>query len=417
MRDFTRQPVSEMRLQRTIHSPLHALVLCLILLIACPAAAQDFTVVIDAGHGGHDAGAVGSISKEKNINLNIALKLGKLIEKQLKDTKVIYTRKTDVFIPLNRRAEIANDAKANLFISIHTNSVANKAKSPQGVETYSLGLARSEDNLEVAKRENSVILMEEDYKTRYAGFNPNSSESYIIFEFMQDKYMEQSVHMASLVQEQMKGYCKRVNKGVKQAGFLVLRETSMPSVLIEVGFISNKQEERYLNTSEGTDNLAQGIFRAFKQYKKEYDLRTKKAKLSSPSSQSRKVQASAAQPEQNIRKSSPDSQTGTAETTTGNKKTTRNTSDDEIRFKIQILATSSLLKSNDKRLKGLSPVDYYEEQGLYKYTYGSSSDYNEIYRLRKTILDRFSSAFIIAFRGDEKMNVNEAIRLFKAKRK
>ncbi len=379
---------------------LSALVLCLPLLIACPAAARDFTVVIDAGHGGHDVGAVGSISKEKDINLSIALKLGKLIEDQIKGTNVIYTRKNDVFVPLNRRAEIANNAKADLFISIHTNSVANKARSPQGVETYSLGLARSEENLEVAKRENSVILMEEDYKTRYAGFNPNSSESYIIFEFMQGKYMEQSVHMAALVQEQMDSYCGRVNKGVKQAGFLVLRETSMPSVLIEVGFISHKQEERYLNSSQGTDKLAQGIFRAFKQYKKEYDLRAQET--STIASSSRKKQAAPA-PSQ------------AAPPVNDNPRNGKD-SDGKIRFKIQILASSTLLKSNDKRFSGLSPIDHYVEQGLYKYTYGNSPDYNEIYRLRKTILNRFSSAFIVAFRDDEKMDINEAIRIFKSRK-
>lgn len=376
---------------------LLTLVLSLPLIAACPVSAREFTVVIDAGHGGHDAGAVGRFSKEKNINLSIALKLGKLIEKQMKDVNVIYTRKSDVFIPLNRRAQIANDAKANLFISIHTNSVANRARSPQGVETYSLGLARSDDNLEVAKRENSVILMEEDYKTRYAGFNPNSSESYIIFEFMQDKYMEQSVHMASLVQQQMSNYCKRNNKGVKQAGFLVLRETSMPSVLIEVGFISHKQEEHYLNSDKGTETLAQGIFRAFKQYKNEYDLRNQKVATTATRKQTKqpatKVEDS---PAKTVRHSSPDN---------------------NIHFKIQILASGYLLKENDKNFKGLTPIDYYEEQGLYKYTYGDSPDYNEIYRLRKSIIDRIPAAFIIAFRGDEKMNVNEAIRLFKAQRK
>ena len=195
---------------------------------------KDFVVVIDAGHGGHDPGAIGKISKEKNINLNVALKLGNLIKKNCDDVKVIYTRSRDVFIPLDRRAEIANNAKADLFISVHTNALA-KNRTAKGASTWTLGLAKSDANLEVAKRENSVILYESDYQTRYAGFNPNSAESYIIFEFMQDKYMEQSVHLASLVQKQFRHTCKRVDRGVHQAGFLVLKASAMPSILVELG--------------------------------------------------------------------------------------------------------------------------------------------------------------------------------------
>jgi N-acetylmuramoyl-L-alanine amidase len=203
---------------------------------------KDFVVVIDAGHGGHDPGAIGKISKEKNINLNVALKVGNLIKRNCDDVKVIYTRSKDVFIPLDRRAEIANNAKADLFISIHTNALANN-RTAKGASTWTLGLAKSDANLEVAKRENSVILYESDYKTRYAGFNPNSAESYIIFEFMQDKYMEQSVHLASLMQKQFRQTCRRADRGVHQAGFLVLKASAMPSILIELGFISTTEEE------------------------------------------------------------------------------------------------------------------------------------------------------------------------------
>ena len=197
--------------------------------------AKDFVVVIDAGHGGHDPGAVGKISNEKTINLNVALRLGRLIKKNCPDVKVIYTREKDVFIPLDRRAEIANNAKADLFISIHTNALPNN-RTIQGASTWTLGLAKSDANLEVAKRENSVILYESDYKTRYAGFNPNSAESYIIFEFMQDKYMSQSVHLAALVQKQFRNTCKRVDRGVHQAGFLVLKASAMPSISLIVTF-------------------------------------------------------------------------------------------------------------------------------------------------------------------------------------
>ncbi len=234
--------------------------------------AKDFVVVIDPGHGGHDPGCSGKNSKEKNINLNVALKLGKQIKKNCPDVKVIYTRDRDIFIPLDRRAEIANNAKADLFISIHTNALA-KNRTAKGASTWTLGLAKSDANLEVAKRENAVILYESDYKTRYAGFNPNSAESYIIFEFMQDKYMSQSVHLASLVQKHFRQTCKRTDRGVHQAGFLVLKASAMPSILVELGFISTPEEERYLNTEAGTTSLANGIFRAFLTYKREQEIR------------------------------------------------------------------------------------------------------------------------------------------------
>src|SRR5574344_1332001 len=236
-----------------------------------PVKAKDFVLVIDAGHGGHDAGAIGQFSQEKNINLKVALAVGKLIENNCSDVRVIYTRKTDVFIPLNRRADIANEAKADLFLSIHTNSLAN-SKTYTGASTWTLGLAKSDANLEVAKKENSVILYESDYKTKYAGFDPNSAESYIIFEFMQDKYMKESVKFASLIQSQFRGVM-RPDRGVHQAGFLVLKASAMPSVLVELGFISTLVEENYLNSDEGGDNLSQAIYRAFTMYKREKDIK------------------------------------------------------------------------------------------------------------------------------------------------
>ena len=194
------------------------------------------------------------------------MKLGQLIQDNCKDVKVIYTRKSDVFIALDKRAQIANNAKADLFISIHTNSVA-KGRAVKGTETYTLGLHRTEDNLEVAKKENSVILIESDYEQRYAGFNPNSSESYIIFEFLQDKNMEKSVGFATAIQKQFKNTAKRIDKGVHQAGFLVLRETTMPGVLVELGYISNPEEEQYLLSNAGTTALAKSIYQAFARYK------------------------------------------------------------------------------------------------------------------------------------------------------
>ena len=230
---------------------------------------RKFTLVIDPGHGGHDAGAIGKFSKEKDINLRTALAFGKYVERNCSDVKVIYTRKNDVFVKLDERAEIANRAKADLFISIHTNSLPGK-KISRGLETYTLGMHRAADNLEVAKRENSVILMEKDYKKHYEGFDPNSSESYIIFEFLQDNNMAKSVELAKLVQTNVCATANRPNKGVKQAGFLVLRKTSMPSCLIELGYISTSDEERFLNNETHVDEMARGIYQAFIKYKSHY---------------------------------------------------------------------------------------------------------------------------------------------------
>lgn len=343
-----------------------------------------FIVVIDPGHGGNDPGAIGTRGKEKNINLNVARKLGRLIEDNCNDTKVVYTRKSDIFVPLHRRAEIANNAKANLFISIHTNAVAKKNSYVKGTETYTLGLHRTEENLEVAKKENSVILIEDDYKQRYAGFNPNSSESYIIFEFMQDKNMSQSVNFATLIQKNFKSY-NRIDKGVHQAGFLVLRETSMPSVLIELGYISNPSEETYLLSDKGTTDLANAIYRAFINYKGN----SSKIKPTTVTSNTR----------QEI-------------TTPKEEEETKETS--KIKFKIQILASDRVLPQNSKQFKGLKPVSWYKENGLIKYTYAEDEDYNKILKIKRKIVDpKFKDAFIIAFKNDTKININKAIKEFK----
>jgi len=345
-----------------------------------------FIVVIDPGHGGNDPGAIGTRGKEKNINLNVARKLGRLIEDNCNDTKVVYTRKSDIFVPLHRRAEIANNAKANLFISIHTNAVAKKNSYVKGTETYTLGLHRTEENLEVAKKENSVILIEDDYKQRYAGFNPNSSESYIIFEFMQDKNMSQSVNFATLIQQNFKGY-NRIDKGVHQAGFLVLRETSMPSVLIELGYISNPSEETYLLSDKGTTDLANAIYRAFINYKGN----SSKIKPTTVTSNTR----------QEITTPKEEEEEETKETS-------------KIKFKIQILASDRVLPQNSRQFKGLNPVSWYKENGLIKYTYAEDEDYNKILKIKRKIVDpKFKDAFIIAFKNDTKININKAIKEFK----
>ena len=373
---------------------------------------KKFVVVIDAGHGGHDPGAVGKISKEKNINLSVALQLGKLINEQCSDTRVIYTRNKDVFIPLARRAEIANEAKADLFISIHTNSVGRN-KSVQGASTWTLGLAKSDANLEVAKRENSVILYEDDYKTRYAGFNPNSAESYIIFEFMQDKYMSQSVHLASLVQKEFKQTGKRIDRGVHQAGFLVLKASAMPSILVELGFISNPTEERYLNSEVGKKALANSIFQAFLTYKEEQKMRLEESK-GDTLPEVKLQQSTTSQPSSSTTSASTTPQkTPVAATSTQTQKATQQVPV----FKVQILTSSKPLSPKDRQFKGLKNIDFYKENGLYKYTYGSSTNYNEILRIKKDISKRIKDAFIIAFKNGKKMDTATAIREFKENKK
>ena len=355
---------------------------------------RDFIVVIDPGHGGRDPGAIGKRGKEKNINLSVALKLGKLIQNNCKDVSIVYTRDKDTFVGLDRRAQIANNAKADLFISIHTNSVA-RGRTVRGTETYTLGLHRTEDNLEVAKKENAVILIENDYEQRYAGFNPNSSESYIIFEFLQDKNMEKSVQLATQIQRQFKNTAKRIDKGVHQAGFLVLRETTMPGVLVELGYISTPDEERYLLSEAGTDALAKSIYRAFLQYKEQNDSpiarRNERPTVSKVSSSQAEKKPSA----------------------TPKKQTTKS---DKPIFKIQILTSDKKLSANHKQFKGLSPVGYYQEKGIYKYTYGESTDYNKVLRTKRQIETKFKGAFIIAFKNGQKIDVNKAIKEFKNNR-
>lgn len=391
-------------------------IICIFLWIVIPenamhaASPKKFTVVIDAGHGGHDPGAIGKRGKEKNINLSVALKLGKLIQNNHSDTKVVYTRSSDVFVPLHRRAEIANEAKADLFISIHTNSIASRSSKVSGTETYTLGLHRTQENLEVAQKENAVILIEDDYQKQYAGFNPNSSESYIIFEFLQDKNMAQSVNFAQLIQQQFRHKARRIDKGVHQAGFLVLRETSMPSVLIELGYITNPNEEAYLLSSNGSSMLAQSIYQAFVNYKAN-------KKTSSPgvltSSQPVEVEEDIVIEEPTAADTQPVQTAQTAQPKETSQSSKSNTSSKPV-FKIQILTSDKVLPKNSRQFKGLSPVDRYKEKGIYKYTYGESTDYNKILRLKRSKVDaKFKDAFIIAFKDGEKMNINQAIREFK----
>ena len=362
------------------------------------AANQRFTLVIDAGHGGHDAGALGAKSKEKNINLNVALAFGRYVERNMPEVRVVYTRTTDVFIPLHERANIANKANADLFISVHTNALP-AGKIARGFETYSLGMHRAKDNLDVAMRENSVISMEKGYQQTYQGFDPKSSESYIIFEFIQGKNMERSVEIARSIQNSVCQNANRPDKGVHQAGFLVLRETSMPSCLIELGFITTPDEENLLNDESRIDAIAKAIYEGFAKYKNKYDKRVTIPYRSQASEGN------------GIPSIVPDSYKRTVAPV--KKQTPASVKSDAPIFKVQILVSSRVLRKGDAHFKGEETYDSYQESGMVKYTIGASANYNEIYQLRKSLLDKFPEAFIIAFKNGKKYDVNQAIREFK----
>ena len=390
------------------------------------AANKRFTLVIDPGHGGHDAGALGAISKEKNINLAVALRFGKYVEQNLPEVRVIYTRKTDVFIPLNERANIANRANADLFISVHTNALP-AGKVARGFETYTLGMHRAKDNLDVAMRENSVISMEKDYQQRYQGFDPRSSESYIIFEFIQGKNMERSVELARMIQRGVCDGANRPDKGVHQAGFLVLRETSMPGCLIELGFITTPDEERLLNDDGRVDDIARSIYEAFARYKNKYDRSVSvpyRAKNSEevnlpkivpdqePAPKTRVV-TRVEQPKREEAKPEPKREVKKSEL---KKEVKKAELADAPVFKLQIFVGSRTLRKGDAHFKGETDYDSFQEGSMVKYTLGASTNYNEIYRLRKEKLEKFPEAFIIAFKNGQKYDVNQAIREFKQNR-
>lgn len=400
---------------------LSLVVMWLLLVLNVFSASNRFTLVIDAGHGGHDAGALGSMSKEKDINLSVALAFGKYVERNQPDVKVVYTRKTDVFIPLKERANIANRAGADLFISVHTNALP-AGKIARGFETYTLGMHRAKDNLDVAMRENSVISMEKGYQQTYQGFDPRSSESYIIFEFIQGKNMERSVELARLIQRSVCAGANRPNKGVHQAGFLVLRETSMPGCLIELGFITTPDEEALLNTASRVDDIARGIYQAFAQYKDKYDKGVSVPYRPTgddatdvpsivPSEYKEEKASVVAKPTTRAAvRTAPASKV--KEKAPSVAKQPRQVQDEPV-FKVQILTSSRVLRAGDSHFKGETEIDSYQENGMVKYTIGASTNYNEIYRLRKSLLEKFPEAFIIAFKNGEKYDVSQAIREYK----
>ena len=386
---------------------------------------KKFTLVIDPGHGGRDSGAPGAFSVEKNINLNVALAFGRYVEQNCPDVRVVYTRKTDVFIPLYERANIANNCKADLFISVHTNALKG-VHTARGFETYTLGDGRShakETNLEVAKRENSVIFLEKDYKQHYVGFDPNSPESNIVFELIQEKNLSKSIDFAKMLQKHVCRGANRQNKGVHQQNLAVLRLTSMPACLIELGYISTPDEERFLNNKQSIDIMGRAIYNAFAEYKNKYDrgITVPYKTMSQPLQESSTENTEKPKTTETVETPTQESATPQhLNTTTPQRPNTpqQNVAVDDTKpvFKIQILVSRNKFKANNKVFKGITDVDFYEENGMYKYTCGASNNYNNVYQRRKEVIADFPGAFIIAFKNGEKIDVNAGIREFKNNR-
>lgn len=337
---------------------------------------KKFVVVLDAGHGGHDPGTNGNGFIEKDIALEIVINVGKILEKQ-DGIKVLYTRKKDVFVTLDGRAQFANDAYANLFVSIHCN--ANRSSSPYGSETYVLGLYRSDDNLKVAMRENSVIYLEDNYEVTYNGFDPNSPESYIGMTLMQAEYLDQSILLAADIQKKFSEDLHRKNRGVKKAGFLVLRKTYMPSVLVETGFLSNDREGKYLNSNKGQKEMSEAIADGILAYKNSIDLNI-------------------IEMDEEINQS------------TKNTKPPKDEYEGVI-FKVQLAASSRKLEPKSYNFKGLEGVSRSKEGSLYKYYYGATSDYIEIQeKHQEAKVSGFPTSYIVAFRNEKKITVREALK-------
>jgi N-acetylmuramoyl-L-alanine amidase len=327
-------------------------------------------VVIDAGHGGKDPGALGSKSKEKNITLSVALKTGKYIEENFKDVKVIYTRKTDKFIELHKRAQIANESGADVFISIHCNS--NKSSAPRGSETYVMGLHKTQDNLDVAKTENAAIFYEDDYKTQYEGFNPNADEDYILLSMFQSATINESINLAQKVETQFRDRVGRKDRGVKQAGFWVLYKTTMPGILIELGFLSNPAEEKFLMSEEGQVYMASAIYRAFKEYKQEFEEANKDLKPVVTKEEPKQI----------------------------------------VYFRVQFASYKKERSLDFRKFRGLKDIRMYNENGQYKYTTGNFTSFDDAVVLKEEMRKKgFKDAFIVAFLDEKKISLKEAREL------
>ena len=369
---------------------------------------HKFTLVIDAGHGGKDPGAKGKGKiYEKHINLNVALAFGRYVEKNCPDVRVIYTRKTDVFIPLHQRANIANKNKADVFISIHTNAIAGKGR-PTGLETYTMGLRRSGEKFSAALRENEAILVEDDFEKHYSGFDPRIPESYIIFDIIHGENMESSVELAKMIQKNVCATAGRPNKGVKQDAFLVLRETSMPACLIELGYITTPSDEAYLTNSNNVDALGRGIYQAFVEFKRKHDASTAAAPQKTTPQVKEEPQVTKEEPKvvkEELKEVKEEPKAKIEPPKTAHEEIVK---DSSPVFKVQFLGAKTKLKPNDRQLKGLKDVDCYKDGNLWKYTVGASTDYREMQTLRREVAKLFPEAFVVAFRDGVRMDINEA---------
>jgi N-acetylmuramoyl-L-alanine amidase len=358
-------------------------ILWLVFIIPEPGSGQYSVnkVVIDAGHGGRDPGAIGIHSKEKEITLAIALKLGGYIEKYIPDVEVIYTRKSDVFVELHRRAAIANNSQADLFISIHCN--AAKSSYTCGTETFVMGLHKNDENLEVAKLENAAILQEENYSDMYEGFDPGQDEDYITLTLFQESFLEQSTMLAQEIQNQFRERVKRKDRGVFQAGFLVLYKVAMPGVLVETGFITNPNDEKFLISADGQAYIASAIYRAFKSYKQE---------MERPDNKAESVKNYSGEPSRTDDMSQQNPQ---------------------VFFRVQFASYKNSKHFNNKKYRDLPDIRNYSHDGLIKYTTGNTTSYLEALSLLKQVKEhkRIKDAFVVAFLEEERVSIEEALKL------
>ena len=391
---------------------------------------KAFTVVIDAGHGGHDPGAMGKLTQEKKLNLEVSQRLEQQIKLHHPDVKVVMTRKNDVFLTLQQRADIVNKNKADLFICIHTNAAENR--NVTGTETFVLGVDKMQSNLDVAMRENAVMLLEDDYQTTYEGFDPNSVDSYIMFELMQDQYIDQSLNFATLVQHQFTDI-GRSDRGVRQAGFWVLHKSACPSVLIEMGFISNINEEKYLASDKGKEDITNSIYQAFEQYKSAYDRKHGIVKASQAESKPAEVkadkpaeakadkpaEAKAAKPEEAAKtaeaKADKPAETAKPAEAKANKpeeaaKPAEAKADKPV-YKVQIFSTLKPVPAGDPTFRGLKNCQCTKDGKFYKYTYGEDADYQTILDIQQELKTKFKDCFIVAFLGNKQIPVKEALQM------
>ena len=359
------------------------------------------TIVIDAGHGGKDTGALGAVTNEKDINLSVALKFGKYIQENLPDVKVIYTRSTDKFVELSERADIANRNNADVFISIHCNSTEGTT-TVQGAETYVMGESKNEKNLEVAKKENAAILLE-DNTDAYDNFDPNSTEAYIIFSLTQSLYQNQSLKLADKVQRQFSGRAKRNDRGVQQAGFLVLWKTSMPSILVELGFINNANEEQFLDSERGQNLMALALYRAFEEYKREFEAENHATAQTSVKEKKEKKEKKEVKEVKEKPKTEQPVATSNASTSTSSSIST------DTYYAVQFSTLSRKAPVNDPAFNGVKEVAMYDYNGLYCYVSGHFTNKADAVK-RQTQVQAlgFKDAFIIAFMNGQRVSVKQA---------